>query len=174
MGPSSAAILTVMLARKPWLDRDMSSDERATMLQPIADAIAEVSRDRLDASLLLALGLHETAFARLVVEGRCDEMPKGQRCDSGHARGVWSLHVEACRDAYQYAAGSVDSVRAEARCALKLLRFHAYRCREHALTPLFGAFAGFGTGSKCHWSGAGARVLTTRRMAAELGKAERH
>ena len=171
MSVSAAAVMTVLLAHKPWLDRDMSTTEREHVLQPVAEAIADVSRNELDAAVLLSLGWHETKFASLVLTGRCREMPEGQRCDSGKARGVWSLHAEACRDAWALAAGSVESVRAEARCALRLLRFHAYRCREHSISPLFGAFSGY-SGAGCHWGQAEQRVATVQRFAAELARAE--
>ena len=70
-----------------------------------------------------------------------------------------------------FPTGTPESLVAEARCAIAQLRFHGRRCRDHALTPMIGAFAGY-SGAGCHWPGASERVLTTRRMAAELAKAE--
>ena len=172
MSVSAAGILAVLLAHPAYADRHVPRDERASALQPVAEAIAAAARDDVEAAELLALGKHESGFRIAVVQGRCAEL--GPRaCDSQRARGTWQLHISACPHAYLYEAGSVDSIHEEALCAIRQLRFHGWRCREHALTPMLGAFSGFATGSACHWSGAGARVLTVRRMATELRIAER-
>lgn len=171
MSVSAAAVLSVMLAHPPWGDRDVKPEDREAALRPVAEAVASAARTPVEAAELLALGMHESHFALAVVRDGCMGLPSAA-CDSGKARGPWQLHEASCRAAYTFPAGTPDSVRAEARCAIAQLRFHGYRCREHALSPLMGSFAGFATGSKCHWAGAGERVLTTRRMSAELARAE--
>lgn len=166
---AAAAILAVLLAHPSWSDRELKPDNRAAAIQPVAEAIADAARNPRETAVLVALGLHESGFALAVVAGDCASL--GPRaCDSGKARGVWQLHEAACRAAYAFAAGSVESIRAEARCAIAQLRFHAARCRKHAATPELGAFSGFATGSACHWGGAEARVRTTRSVERELAE----
>ena len=71
-------------------------------LEPIAAAIASVSATREDAASLIALGWHESKYARAVLEGRCHEL--GERaCDRGLALGPWQLHQAACSRAWAMA-----------------------------------------------------------------------
>jgi len=162
---SSAAILVVLLQHPAWADRHATSEQRERALAPVAIAIAEASRDTTDAALLVALGLHESGFASGVVHGVC----RAGECDGGKARGSWQLHQSACREAWALDAGTDGSIAAEARCAIRQLRYHGWRCREHALSPTVGAFSG---GASCHWLGAEARVRTARRIVVELRRAE--
>jgi hypothetical protein len=157
-----------MLSLAPFFgDKAESPDERAELYQPIAEAISAASKSPADAALLISLSWHETKWSRAILEGRCDEMPAGQRCDGGHARGVFSLHRQACPAAWELPYGSTESLHVEAACALRLLRWNAQRGREHALTPLHAAFAGYGARS-WHWSQADDRVKTVRVVLGRL------
>ncbi len=147
-------------------DRAETADEREALLTPVAYEISTVARTPSEGAFLVALAFHESGFARYVIEGRCSDGPPGQRCDGGKARGVFQLHKAACRAAWAEPAGSRSSLRAEATCALSLLRWGGQQCREHALTPAIGAF-GMYAGRGCHWSGAEAR---TRTVTVLLGK----
>lgn len=169
MSVSAAAILSVLLSHPSWTDRHATPEQRRVALEPVAIAIAEASRDRGDAAMLVALGLHESGFATGVVHGVCR---KGE-CDGGRARGAWQLHAAACREAYAFDAGTEESIAAEARCAIRQLRYHGFRCRDHALSPMVGGFSGYATGgASCHWLGAEARARTTRRIVVELRRVE--
>lgn len=140
------AILAVLLALAPWHgDRDEHPDARALRLAPVASAIVQASRgDRSVASALVAHGAGETRYAALVIEGRCSEMPKGQRCDDGRARGAWQVWRVACPEAYRHDDGSHASIVAEAHCAARLLRGGRHRCGTWE-----GAFASMGGGARC-------------------------
>lgn len=169
---SPAAILAVLLSLPAWhLDRD-PPEARSAMLRPVADVIAEVSADATDAAALIALGWHETKYARLVLEGRCSEMPEGNRCDDGRARGAWQLWHVACPSAYAFPAGSPESLRAEATCARRLLRGQLGRCRaRHPAGDWAGAFAGY-RGASCVWPAAARRARTMLDLLARLRRAE--
>jgi hypothetical protein len=168
---SAAAIAAWVLAHPGWIDRDVTREQREPYVQRYAQAIADEARTPTEAAMALAQGFEDSKFAFLVMAGRCDEMPRGQQCDHGTSRGAFQLKEATCPTAYRFAPGTEESIRAETHCVLAQLRFHAWRCREHALTPLFGAFSGIADGHSCHWGGAGARVLRTRRIAAELARA---
>lgn len=169
MSVSAAAVLTVMLARPAWVDRAVPAEERIAALGPIATAIAEAVHSDEEAAALVLLGRVEGEnFALAIVRGGCTS----SGCDHGAARGVFQEHRSFCPAAYVFAAGSIESIRAEARCAVGALRLHASRCREHALTPWHGAFSGFATGHSCHWSGADDRVRAAQRVVVELRRAE--
>ncbi len=169
---SPATILLILLAHKPWADRDVSNDVREEQLRPVAEAIAEVSRDRTDAAMLLALGWHESRFALAVVRHGCEGLP-ARACDRHHARGFAQLHEAACVEAYDYPAGSVESIRAEARCALAKMRGYSVSCLPHNPSPLYAAFSGMALGHCAAWQGANERVLSVRRFAAELVQLDR-
>jgi hypothetical protein len=162
-------VLAVMLAMPSFTgDRSETAEQRAELYYPIATAIAEVARSRSEVAILISLSWHETKWARAVVEGRCGEMPAGQRCDGGKARGPWQLHLEACRTAYALPEASAGSIQAEAQCAIRLLRFSAERGKSHTATPWHSAFAGYAA-RPWDWPGAEARVRTTRRILSSMG-----
>lgn len=166
----AATVAAWLLAHPAWIDRDLTREEREPIVLRYAEAAVTETRSVVELQMLLAHGYAETKFAALVLTGKCSEMPAGQRCDNGKARGAYSLHEAACPEAYRWPAASVESIRAETRCAVSLLHFHAHRCREHTLTPLMAAFAGMG--GTCHSNRAGERVMLMRRIGAELLKAE--
>jgi hypothetical protein len=90
-------------------------------------------------------------------------MPAGQRCDGGRARGLFQLHLAACRKAYEWPDGTIESFREEVRCVDRQLRHHASRvmydlkaCSE----PDRAAFTGY-AGRRCDWKGALPRLATS-------------
>jgi hypothetical protein len=153
-------ILRLLLSLTPYRG-DVAEDpaERAARLTVLAEDIADVTRDDHEAARLVALGVHETHFARNVQTGHCELMPAGERCDHGRARGVWQFHARTCPAAYRFAAGTPESWRAEALCAARLMRGYAADGRELSLTPDHAAFAGMAARA-WNWQGAETRVKT--------------
>ena len=144
-------ILFVLLTLAPWHgDRDEHHDARALRLAPVANAIVQASRgDRDVAAALIAHGAGETRYARYVIEGRCQDGPRGAQCDPdrhgrARARGAWQVWRVACPEAYAHPDGSHVSIAAEARCAARLLRGGRHRCGTWE-----GAFASMGGGARC-------------------------
>lgn len=148
-------------------DAELSRDERARLLRPVAEAIAGAARSREEIAALVALGWHESRYARYVVEGRCDEGPPGLRCDMGRdgkprARGPWQVW-KWCRAAWALPAGTPASLRYEARCVVGAMRVAQARCDE----GWESAFAGL-AGARCEWPPAKRRVWTMRQVLARL------
>ena len=165
---NSAAVLAALLALPRYtFDPPESETDRAARLGVVADAIASASRTRTEEASLVAIVKHESAGSMLVQLGRCAELPRGQRCDGGAARGLFQLHRAACPAAYALPEGSVESIRAEAQCAIRLLRWNAQRGKEHTLTPLRAAFAGYAA-RDWHWKGAEERERTVRAVLARM------
>jgi len=164
---SPALVLSALLWLSPYYgDRGELPADRAARLEPVAEAISAVARNRVEVALLLALGTHESHFSALVLAGRCTEI--GPRaCDSGRARGVWQLHREACPRAWELPDGSRESLAEEARCVVSLLRWGAHQGTERALTPLHAALSAY-AGHGPTWPGAELRVRTTRKLLARL------
>lgn len=165
-----AALLALPVYRHP-AEQAESEDDRRARLAAVAEAIAAVARTPQEAAALIALGKHESGFALLVQAGRRDEMPEGQRCDTGRARGVWQLWEVACPSAYRHPAGSAESLRAEARCAVGNLRAAGRRCTrggpEGTDAWWVAAFSGY-AGAACETRWAPRRVATLREMERKL------
>lgn len=160
----AARVLTVLLARpESHTDVDRSLESREARLAPVAHAVSAASRTLDEAAVLMALGEHETNYAEHVLAGHCDQMPEGERCDGGRARGPWQLHKEACPVAWALPDGSQEALDAEAGCAIRLLRWNAVRGREHTITPGHAAFAGYAA-RDWGWPGAEKRVKTSREI----------
>lgn len=120
------------------------------------------------AAAVLALGEHETHYAKLVQSGRCSEMPVGQQCDNGNARGPWQQWPKACPEMWRELAGSAAALRAGAWCAARLLVGAANVCAERDAGPNWaGAFSRYGGQQRCR-PGNAARVATMRRWQAAL------
>ena len=171
MAVSSTAVLAAALSLSQYVgDKVETLEQRSALYRPVAEAIAAVSRTNTEASLLIALAFHESGFARFVVEGRCADGPPGQRCDGGRARGVFQLHQSACPEAWKLEGGSSQSVRAEAGCAIRLLRWNADRGKDHAPSRLHAAFAGYAA-REWTWDGAAKRVETARKIERALSRA---
>ena len=158
-----AVVLAVLLAHPSWSDRGLAPGVRARALEPVAEAIAEVAETRLEAAWLLADGMHESGnFSLVVVLRGCDGM-KPRACDYRTSRGAWQLKERSCPEAHAHRAGSVDSIRAEARCAVGLMRGYLRDCRGER-----GMFSALALGHCGAWRGAGDRVVTVRRIEVEL------
>lgn len=153
----NAAIISAAMALLP-------SHYEQGDFRPIAEAIAAVAADKAEAAAMISLGWHETKFSRLVLEGRCHELPAGMRCDGGRALGPWQLHQAACPSAWVLATptsspeAQIASLPAQARCVVTLLRWGARRYGR-SVEPLLGAFGAYST-QGWQWSGAAARART--------------
>ena len=118
-GVTAAAVFAVMLGLHGWqLDRGDSEESREALYRPVATAIAEVALDGRTAAWLITQALHETRFARYVLENRCEDGPVGARCDEGRARGPWQVHGW-CVGAWDSQASQAEQLEAGARCALR-------------------------------------------------------
>lgn len=162
--PGAAEVLAVLLSLPQYYgDRhaDPTLEDRARLLRPVAEAIAEVSRNRTEAAALIALMKHETNGARYVLDGHCEQGPVGARCDGGRARGAWQVH-SWCRALFAGPENAPGRHLAGARCAVSLLRKGRAQCGS--LAGAFGVYAGAG----CKWKGGPGRVKTTNLMEARL------
>lgn len=169
-------ILYVLMGLVPWYgDRDDTEAQRRALLQPIAADIAFAVAEKSDglspelkASAVMAVGDHESHWARYVIEARCSEGPPGARCDEGLARGPFQQHASACPRAYRHPEGSRESLREEARCAVRLLTGALRRCRgRHPAGDWAGAFSGYRSAS-CEWKPAARRAQTMNLMYQKL------
>jgi hypothetical protein len=140
-----AKILAALL-RLPqsFLDHD-TPEERIELLTPVSESIFLEARNDEEAAALIAHSWNETKNARLVLTGHCDQMPKGQQCDGGKARGPFQVH-RWCTDAWEVPDGTLESYRAGAHCVLKTLRFGYAHCHTWE-----GAFAGLRGQAVCDW-----------------------
>lgn len=170
MSSAVVAVLAVMMARTPWVDRAVSREERAAALTPVAIAMVEAAHSREELAALVELGRDEGEnFALVIVRGGCTS----SGCDHGLSRGVFQLRENTCPAAFALPAGSAEAHRAEALCAIETFRYHAHRCSGRARSPFEGGFSGYATGRSCRWSGAEARVRKMQRIIAELARAEK-
>ena len=169
-------VLAAMLALPQYVgDRDDNPDKRSELYRPLAQTIAAEARgNRSKEAALVTLAWLESRLARYVLEGRCKEGPRGMRCDAHprtgvpRARGafqVWGW----CRDAWRHPEGSIESMRAEARCASRMLSAGLQRCRgRHPAGDWAGAFSGYRNGA-CTWAPAAARARRMETVLARLG-----
>jgi hypothetical protein len=155
---SATIILTAMLNQPPaYVDRHESREERAKLLAPYAHVIDKVGRNIEEKAALVAQGLSETQGARYVLEGRCHEGPRGQRCDEGRARGFWQVHPW-CK---------ATTIEGEARCVLSIMRSGKYRCQ----TGWLGAFSATkGLAGACSADWARKRVSLMQKIRASIWK----
>lgn len=148
LGEAVLAVLMALPAHKT--DRDERREDREIRMVPVATAITLAAKGSAEtAAALLAAGEAETHYARYVGEGRCSSGPVGSQCDPdrygrARARGYWQLWEGTCAAAWALPVGSLESLRAEASCAAKLLTAGRVRCAR-AGDPWIGAFAA-GTG----------------------------
>lgn len=158
------AILAVLLSLPQYrgdLHADPTPEDRARLLRPVAEAIAEVSKNRTEAAALIALAKHETNLARYVLDGYCHQGPAGARCDGGMARGAWQVH-RWCRELWAGPESAPGRHLAGARCAIRLLRHGRAQCGT--LAGAFGVYAGAG----CKWRGGPGRARTVAVMEGKL------
>ncbi len=116
------------------------------------------------AAALIELGWKETKWARAVLEGHCERMPKGQQCDGGYARGPWQVHGW-CSRGWALADGSYAALEEQGRCAVRLLQGRLAGCRR----GWEGAFSGY-AGSSCAWPPARKRAEEMREVLAFLAQ----
>lgn len=168
---SPEQILAVLLALTPHVtDAGDTADERALLLAPVASAISTAARDTSDAAALIAHGAVESRYARYVIEGRCQDGPRGARCDPdrqgrARARGPWQVWAVACPDAWELPVGH-ESLHREAACTLRLLRGGRMRCQSWV-----GAFASLGGGARCSSPTAMAKTRARQWAALQLWRA---
>lgn len=151
----------------PVHNTDVESHEgRHHRLMGVAQAITAATDDPREQALLLALGHHESHFAQLVGEDRCQDLWRGA-CDWGKARGYWQAWAATCPEYHALAPRHPDAIRASAECAVRRLRGFAHRCRRLGHEPVPCAIS-YWAGRGPRWSGAGERVRTYRRMLRRL------
>lgn len=151
-------VLAVLLSRPPaWSDRALSREDRIAMLYPEAEAISRVAKNPTEAAILISQGDFETHNEGFVLRGECEK--SRYKCDSGRARGPWSVHAW-CKAAWALPVGSFEE---EARCIIRQFWYGAHRGREHALTPLHAGFAALGS-RPWSWPQADARVRLVHEM----------
>jgi len=138
-------------------DAHESEAQKLARLLPVASAIDAATSDIHERAILVALGQHESHFARYVLDGRCSDGPRGKReCDSGRAVGPWQIWRLAQRDV-------PDDLAAQASIAVRLLRGYRRTCGS-----LEGALSMYARGGLCTWSGAAGRVRTVRAVEAKM------
>ena len=129
------------------------------LLRPVALAIELATDDTTEQAALVALGWHESRWARYVVSGYCSDGPSGARCDNGRARSPWQTHRSACPSAWALAEEDPRALERSAVCAVRLLRGARGRCRGmHPAGDLAGAFSGYARSSVCTWAPAAGRA----------------
>lgn len=162
----AAAIALYILSRPSWLDRDTTREDRARVAERYASAIVGATDDPTEQAQLVTLAKYEGGFLTRIGAGEC----RPYECDHGTSRGWFQEKPAACPSAYRYAAGTEESIREEAVCAIRLLRFHGARCQRATDIPLVvGGFAGY-SGAGCRWEGAIERAKTSVRIWGELRK----
>jgi hypothetical protein len=179
VGVSPEAILAVLLGLPLWQgDRDDTDEARRALLEPVAVAISAASDDRQVVAAVITQGLRESRYARAVIENRCHEMPAGARCDEDscgnpRARGPWQLWHRACPSAYEFGAGTPESLAAEAKCIARLWRGGFRRCQGlHPAGDVAGAFAALRGGASCQSRTAGERARTMQTVWLRLQPSE--
>lgn len=168
---SPEAVLAVLLSLPTWQgDRDDTEAARRALLEPVAVAVAASSEEPRVVAAVVTQGLRESRYARYVIENRCHEGPAGARCDEDEcgnprARGPWQLWRVACPSAYEYGAGTQESLLEEARCIARLWHGGLRRCQGlHPAGDVAGAFAALRGGASCQSRTAGARAAEHERV----------
>jgi len=145
-------------------DLDEPPESRNPRLAVLSTAIEKAAKKRRPRGVserdmqaaLMSIAYKETRLAKNVGIGRCDLMPKGQRCDSGKAKTYFQLWKVACPAVYAEGLepGSQEELDIAADCAARLLTAGYNRCagkNKHGIWP--GAFAGYRS-IDCQWEGA--------------------
>jgi hypothetical protein len=144
-------------------DMEESDESRLPRLMILSSAIEKAAKARRPRGVserdmqaaLMSIAYKETRLAKNVSIGRCDLMPKGQRCDSGKAKTYFQLWKVACPAVYadDLEPGSQGELDIAADCAARLLTYGYNRCagkNKHGIWP--GAFAGYRS-IDCQWEG---------------------
>lgn len=164
-------VLAAMLGQPAWYeDASETPEQRADLLRPAAMAITLATGDTAEQAALVALGWHESRWARYVIEGRCQDGPDGARCDSGRARSPWQVHSYGlCREAWRYTEDDPRTLELAAQCSVRLLRGAKSRCAGlHPAGDWAGAFSQYGTGARCTRAKSAERVATMQTVMLRL------
>ena len=139
--------LDALLSFRPHKsDQDEDPEKRLARLERIADAIDSAAETRRERALLLAVGKHESHFARDVCEG-------DRTGDKGRAWGCWQSWSE-----------DRGEVRAQALEAAEHLRKAGNYCAARGHDRDRGAVSLYATGRSCDWKGAAPRLRTYRQI----------
>lgn len=167
-GACIAIVLKVLLAQPTWYqDTTETPAERATLVRPVAVAICQVAPTWPKRLYLMAQTYAETHLARYVLEERCQDGPKGARCDEGLARGPWQNHRASCRAAWDPKVTRLERYVGGARCALRLYVAGLRRCGT-----LEGAFYSNSGKIGCRAKWARRRVELVARLERDVGGAQ--
>lgn len=163
-------VLAAMMGQPAWYeDASETPEQRADLLRPVAMAITLATEDPTEQAALVALGWHESRWARYVVEGRCQDGPRGARCDNGRARSPWQVWAVACPSAHRLPESHPVVVERAAACAVRLLRGGRSRCRGlHPAGDWAGAFVAYGGGASCTRRSGADRAATMRSVMLRL------
>ena len=175
-------ILAILLAAPAFTAEPTpeTHEDRHTRLWILSTEIAAASRTQPGvapyevAAALLTLGKLESGWAAYVGNGECASGPRGMRCDPDkrtgvpRARSYWQVHVGACPQAWREEPGSLEELRAAARCAARHWSGARLRCRgRHPSGDDAGAFSGYRSNT-CDWPGGTYRAREYTRMLAAL------
>jgi len=161
-------ILRAWLALAPWyLDAHESGEQRTELYRPVAAVVCGIGRTPLERAYLARQAYDETRLARAVIEGRCQDMPVGVRCDEGRATGPWQVHAW-CRAAWDQESTDVERWAAGASCSLRAFRSGFARC--HTVEGGIAANSGL---ARCKAGWARRRVSMVFRLLEEVRHATR-
>jgi len=128
------------LFREPVSVYDAGEEGREARLNEVATAIDLASDGKpLRAAVLLAIGRHESAWARYVGEW-CEEVPDGAPdCDRGTSLSYWQMKRVTCPKGW-----ATRDVRVFATCADRIFRGAVRRCSgRHPMGDIAGGFSGY-------------------------------
>lgn len=159
-------VLAAMLAQPTWYqDVEETPEARADLLRPVAMAVTLATEDPTEQAALVALGWHESRWARYVIEGRCHDGPSGARCDNGRAVSPWQVWAVACPPAHTLPPDHPVVNERAAACAVRLLRGGRSRCRGlHPAGDWAGAFVAYGGGASCQRRSGAERARTMQTV----------
>lgn len=139
------------------MDTKDSAEERLALMKPLAAAIVEAAQGEANPmqamAILVAVGQHESIFARYVLEGRCQDGPPGMRCDydvkskKSLSRGPFQVR-KWCKGAWEAKDGSYESYVEGAKCAIHYVQKGFDRCIKSKYRAWPGAFS-FYRGQPC-------------------------
>jgi hypothetical protein len=189
------AIFDTLMRMTPHKTDTESRDARSARMHVIASSIDSASRRaacidappdckpifgdrRLITALLLGKGHFESDFAQYVHEGRCEDGPRGARCDSGRdgvarAHGPWQqwrMSTFPASDWDQMVGSDQESTDLAAWHAAKLLSGSKSMCKAFfGGDPVESAIAGFsGSCTRMEPAKVAYQAQTVRKILATL------
>jgi len=171
-------VLQVLLSFPPYYaDRFDTLEQRTELFTPSAVAIARAANgNRTRAAALVAVWKHESGNgARYVLEGRCQDGPRGARCDWDYKlkrpKSITAFQVQSwCTEAWDAPHNSQEQLNAAARCVIRQWEGGRKRCGK-LVGDWAGGFAGL-TGGACIWPGSAPRVKTMELARMRLSRAQ--